>query len=136
MTPASGMASCYFWCTHDGNLPQVEGVPLPGGRTFGSEEYRELLEELAPKQHEISLRPTQMEGKGGHAISTAFVYKISLSAENLEKINGEGNFSEFQYEFERHFSDCKFNFVCPSMSGQGCRDMWFQVRVGVNLKTG
>ena len=58
MIPTSGMASCYFWCTHNGDLPQVVGD--------GSKDYTELLEELAPKQHEIKLRPSFLvtQGKG------------------------------------------------------------------------
>ena len=131
MRPASGLASCYFWCTHDGELPQVVGDD--------SEDYRELLEELAPNQHEIRLRPSfkviegppQSEDEGSHAISSAFVYKILLSSETMEKQDREGNFTSFHYEFERHFGDCKFNFICPSMlpSGQECRDMGIQVSV-------
>ena len=128
MAPTPGMVSCYFWCTLDGELPKVVGD--------GSKDYSELLDELTLKQHEIRLRPSfvvthgipQTQDRTSLAISSAFVYKISLSSETLEKQGGDGDYSKFQFVFERHFSDCKFNFICPSMSpDQGCSDMWFQV---------
>ena len=132
---ASRALSCFFWCTKDGDLPQVLGN--------GSVDYVDLLEELAPKQHPIQLRPSFLvneekpqsggwEGGGGHtAISSVNVYRILISSDTLveQEGGGGGNNSQFYHEFERHFSDCRFNLICPSMSERGCRKMGFQVEV-------
>ena len=128
---ASGVVACFFWCTPDGDLPRVSGN--------GSVDYADLVEQLSPKQHAIQMRPSFLvtgenppsESGGRTAVSSVNVYKILISSDTLDKQGegGEGQNSQFYHEFERHFSDCRFNLICPSISERGCRKMGLQVEV-------